>query len=237
MSARGRLVASSVAALVLLSGCGGSGEDDAASSYGDTAPADMVASAKSAMEDLHAVHLTGTLSNQGQSADVDLALADDGSCDGTFTINGGVAEIRAVDGAAWFRPDADVWTSFAGEGASQIIDFVGDKWVVLEQEQFREMCDFRSIMDSLISSPEKGRTYSHDGSKEINGEDTFRIKSESSAGTTYGYVRADEPHYLVRTEVSGDEDPATLTFSDFDVVPDVEAPAESDVVDLSDLTS
>lgn len=233
-----RLVCSVAATLALLSACdGSSGSGGADSSFDGTAPADMVAAARSAMDDLRAVHMTGTLSNQGNAADVDLSLSDDGSCDGTFTIDGGVAEIRAVDGDAWFRPDAKVWETFAGEGAEQVIDFVGDKWVVLEEAQFLEMCDFRSIMESLISSPEDGRTYSKDGSEEIDGEDTFRIKSDGSAGTTYGYVQAEEPHYLVRTERRGGEAPATMTFSDFDVVPDVEAPAEDEIIDLADFTS
>lgn len=197
----------------------------------------MIETATSAMEDLRAVHLTGTLTNQGTSADVDLALADDGSCGGTFTIDGGEAEIRAVDGKAWFRPDASVWESFAGASAAQVMDFVGDKWVVLKEAQFLEMCDFRSIMDSLISSPTADRDLSASGSEEIDGEKAYRIKSEDADDTSYGYVRAESPHYLVRTERQGGATPATVTFSDFDVVPEIEAPAESDVVDLSDFAS
>lgn len=192
----------------------------------------MVDAAKSAMEDVRAVHLTGTLTNQGLTADVDLALADSGACEGTFTIDGGVAEIRAVDGDAWFRPDAGIWKTFAGDNADQVIDFVGDKWVVLEEAQFLEMCDFRSIMSSLISCPEKGREYADGGSKKINGEDTYRVRSTGAGGTTYGYVQADDPHYLVRTERTGGESPATTTLSDFDHVPEVAAPAEADVIDL-----
>lgn len=232
-------VASAVLALAALTGCDGSdaGDSGKGSSFAGTAPDAMVETAMSAMEDLSAVHLTGTLTNQGQAADVDLALSDDGSCDGTFTIDDGVAEIRAVDGKAWFRPDADIWKTFAGENATQVMDFVGNKWVVLEQAQFLEMCDFRSIMDSLISSPEDGRKYSEDGSEEINGEETIRIKSEGTAGTTFGYVQAEEPHYLVRTERSGGEAPATVTFSDFDEAADVEAPAADEIIDLADFTS
>jgi hypothetical protein len=240
---RRRVVA--LAAVALLSGCGGpsdGGSPDGSGAGADDGfaglpAAEKVATAKAAMEDLRALHIEGTISNGGDAADVDLSMDADGRCSGTFTIGEGVAEIRAVDGAAWFRPDDGIWAQFAGASADQVSDFVDGRWVVLEDAQFMEMCDFDSIMDSLLSSPEAGREYSDAGTETIDGERAFRIESAGPAGTSLGYVQAAAPHYLLRTQRDGGEAPATMTFSAFDDDVDVEAPAADEVVDLGDLAS
>ncbi|MFJ9314313.1 hypothetical protein ACIRN4_09000 [Pimelobacter simplex] len=242
-----RLAATIALLAALLGGCG-TDDEPAPPSFAGKAPADQVAAARTAMADLHAVHLTGTLTNAGRPLDLDLALADDGSCAGTLGVDGGVAEVRATEDGAWFRPNATLWSSIvdadpdadtdADAAGEQIAEAVGERWVVLEDDDLRALCDFRSIMSSLISAPEDGRVYTSAGTEEVDGAPTLRIRSDDGnqgrgaggGGTTYGYIRTDAPHYLVRTERPGGEAPATMTFSDFDVVPDVVTPAADDVV-------
>lgn len=229
-----RLAATTALLAALMSGCG-TDDEPAPPSFAGKAPADQVEAARDAMADLRAVHLTGTLTNDGRPLDVDLALADDGGCTGTLGVDGGTAEVRTAEGGAWFRPDATIWDAIADGAGERIAEAVGERWVVLEDDDLRALCDFRSIMDSLISRPEDGRRYRSDGTEEVDGARTLRIRSEGVGGTSYGYVREDAPHYLVRTERRGGEAPATMTFSDFDVVPDVTAPDPDEVVDPSEL--
>jgi hypothetical protein len=233
-----------VAALVALAlaGCGGQSDDRSSGSTGDGGFADLpaaekVTTAKDAMADLRALHIEGTISNGSDAADVDLSMDADGGCSGTFTIEDGVAEIRAVDGSAWFRPDDAIWARFAGASADQVSDFVDGRWVVLDDAEIMEMCDFDSIMDSLLSSPEDGREYAADGTETIDGEQAYRIESSGPAGTSFGYVQVEAPHYLLRTERDGGEAPATMTFSAFDEDVEVEAPVEDDVIDLDTFMS
>lgn len=227
----------------LVSGCDDAPTDEkTTTSFAAIAPADQVEAARTAMADLTAVHLTGTITTDGRPLDVDLALGDDGSCTGTLGVAGGVAEVRAAEGGAWFRPDATLWSSIVDadtdDAGERIAEAVGERWVVLEDDDLRALCDFRSIMSSLVSPPGDGRVYSSAGTEEVDGAPVLRIRSDDGnqgrgaggGGTTYGYIRADAPHYLVRTERPGGEAPATMTFSDFDVAPDVAAPAADDVV-------
>jgi hypothetical protein len=222
--------------LILLTACNGGGSDDAGAEFAGLSASAKVTAAKDAMRDLHSIHIAGTLSNEGQEVEVDLHMSADGRCAGTFAFSGGVAEVRAVDDGAWMRPDAAIWEDFSEGSADQVTDFVGDKWVVLDDPQLEQMCDFRSVMGSLSDS-EPDRKYIADGTTEIDGVKTFRIMSSGSAGTTYGYVQADSPHYLTRTERREGEAPATMTFSDFDADVDVDVPDADDIIDLDQFSS
>ena len=237
---RGLLAAACVAAALVTGACGGDdaprrGEGRSSEAYTDRAPAAVVEDARAAMSGLEAFHMSGTLGRSDRPVDVDLALAADGRCTGTIGVDGGEAEVRAVDGQAWFRPDAAVWRSIAGADADRVRAAVGERWLVLDDATLRDLCDFRAILRGLISPPEDGRRYTHAGTDEIDGASVLRIQSDGVAGTSFGYVRDAAPHYLVRTERPGGEAPATVTFSDFDVAPEVEAPAPAEVVGPAEL--
>lgn len=227
--------------LVLLTACDeGSGSDggaDAGATFASSSAEAKVTAAKDAMRDLRSIHLTGTMSNEGQQVEVDLQSSADGRCVGTYGFSGGVAEVRATEDGAWMRPDAAIWEEFSGGDADQVTDFVGDKWVVLNDPQLEQMCDFSSVMDSLLSDSEPDRKYAADGSTDVDGVESFRIKSSGPDGTTYGYVQADSPHYLLRTERPAGDAPATMTFSEFDADVDVDVPAAEDIIDLDQYAS
>lgn len=234
-----RTVAVGLGGLLALTACSAGSSDESAdedTSFADSSAKSKVEAAKKAMSDLRSIHMTGTLSNDGQQAEVDLRLSDEGQCVGTYAFSGGVAEVRSNEEGAWMRPDAAIWKAFSGSTADQVTDFVGDKWVVLEAPQLEQMCDFESVMGSLLSGAEADREYSADGSEDIDGVKSFRIKSSGSSGTSYGYVQAEAPHYLTRTEREG-EAPASMTFSDFDEVVEVDAPDADDIVDLDQYAS
>lgn len=231
-----------VAGLVLLTGCDdrGSGSDqgaDAVATFSSSSAEAKVTAAKDAMRDLRSIRLTGTMSNKGQQVELDLQSSADGRCVGTYGFSGGVAEVRATEDGAWMRPDAAIWKAFSGGDAGKVADFVGDKWVVLDDPQLEQMCDFSSVMDSLLSDAGPDRKYTEDGSTDVDGAESFRIKSSGPDGPTYGYVQADSPHYLLRTERPDGDAPATMTFSEFDAEVDVDVPAAEDIIDLAQYAS
>jgi hypothetical protein len=48
-------------------------------------------------------------------------------------------------------------------------------------------------------------------------------------------VATDDPHYILQMQVTQGDQPATITFSDFDESVTIQAPASDQVIDLSKL--
>ena len=217
-------------AVAVLTACGGS-------DFSDESADDIAKAAKSAMRDLDAVRVSGEITSSGQTITIDLQADSDGNCTGTIGTGDGEAELLGVDGTTWMRPDEAFWQSFAGSSADQIIAAVGDKWVVIpeDSDSFNQFCDVNDLLDQMLKDDDKS-TYSKAGTDSVDGDDVVKIDNKDPEnGDSTGYVLVDDPHYLVKIEKTDGEDTGTVTFSEFDADFDVEAPAESDQVDLNNL--
>jgi len=214
----------------LLSGCGG-GDD-----FTEQSGKEIATRAKSAMGDLKSVTVKGSVTAGGKPVDIDLALSTAGDCTGTIGIAGGSTELRGVDGTVWLRPDAAFWKAATPDTADKVQAVVGDKWVLFPDEDggFGDLCDLDDLLDELVE--EHGATYSKAGEETLAGDDVVAVTSKDDGQSSTGYVRVDEPHYLVKMERTEGDQPGSVTFSGFDEDVDVEAPADSEVADLSALT-
>ncbi len=238
----GTLTATAALAATLLTGCGDSGGDGGGGGGDFTKQSgeEIAEAAKDAMADLEAVTVAGTLTSDGQEIEIRIEVGEGGNCTGEFTTQGATAEILGVDDTTWFRPDEAFWTLFAGpDAAPQIIAAVGDRWVTLPDDDtsFKSFCDIEEFLGEL-TDPDDDSTYTKGDTKEIDGEETIEIVSESEDdGTSSGYVLVDGDHYLVQIEKTEGDEPGSVTFSGFDEQPDVEAPADDEQVALDELES
>ncbi len=224
------LAVASVGMAAALTACGG--ED-----FTEKPAEDIVQASKDAMSDLSAVKVTGSISSDGQEIDLDMQTNSDGKCVGSISIDGGSAEIVGVDGTTWFKPDQAFWEATAGETAEQIMALVGDKWVLVPagDDGFSEFCDLDELLDQLLEDEDDDdkATFTTGEVEELDGEDVVPVEREDAEdGVSTGYVRVEEPNYLVKIDKTEGEDTGTVTFSEFDEEFDAEAPAEDDVVDL-----
>lgn len=238
---RGSLVAAVAVTAVLLAGCGDSGDDsggDADAFTGQSAE-EISDAAKDAMADLDAVTIDGTLTSDDQEIAITMSLGASGNCTGSFTTQGATAEILGVEGTTWFRPDEAFWTLFAGaELAPQVIEAAADRWVTLPEDDtsFKPFCDIEEFLGQLTDSD--SASYTKGDIDELDGEDVIEIISDrEDEGTSSGFVLVDRDHYLVKIEKTEGDDPGSVSFSDFNEEPDVEAPAEDEQVALEDLQS
>ena len=222
-------------AATLLTACGG-GDGDG---FADKSADEIVKTAKSDMGDLKAVKVSGSVTSDGEQLDIDLQASSEGDCTGTLGIAGGSTELLGVGGSMWMRPDEAFWRASAGENADTVITAVGDKWVVLPEsdDSFKTFCDVNELLDQLLKEDDSDNsTYSKAGTEDVDGDKTVKIDNEDPEdGTSTGYVLVDEPHYLVKIEKTEGADTGEVTFSAFDEDFEVEAPADDEVVDLSQL--
>lgn len=228
------LLAVGLGLLAATTGCSGGSDDD----FTHRSAGDIVDSARADMGDLDTVHITGSLTSDGQDVDVDVHLSTAGDCTGTLGLGGGTTELLGVGGATWIKPDEAFWRASAGDSADQVMAVVGDKWVVLPKAEasFDEFCDLDELLGRLLTDDRSDpATYATQGTDQLDGDPVVLVDSTDEEGTSTGYVRTDAPHYLVKLEKTGGTDSGSVTFTDFDVDVDAVAPAPADVVDLDSL--
>lgn len=225
-----RLGLAATGVLVLLAGCG--------SSFADESAADIEKASTTDMKELSSLHMQGEITNQEEEITLDLSLTDEGNCTGTVGVQGGTAEIISLDGESWFKADDAFWEASAGEAAPEIIEVVGDKWVVQPEGSgsFDAFCDLDTLLEELGTDEDKADSEKQDDTEEIDGQEAVVLETETDEGDPLTvWVAVDEPHYILQLEVTEGDEPGTVNFSEFDEEVDVEAPAEEDTIDLSEL--
>jgi hypothetical protein len=225
------LAVAGTALTAALAACGG-GDD-----FTDSSAEQMVKASMDAMDDLDALKVSGSIVTDGQQIDLEVQTNADGDCTGNIGVGDGTAELVGVGGSVWFKPDQAFWEASAGDAADQVVAAVGDKWVIVPEDEdgFSEFCDVDQLLDQLLAD-DQDSTYSKGDTEDVDGQDAVAVDNKTEDdGTSTGYIAVDEPHYLLKLEKTEGEDTGTVTFSEFDEDFEVEAPADDDAVDLSTL--
>lgn len=226
------LVVAGLGVAAALTGCGGN-------DFADRSADDIVTTAKADMKDLTSLKVSGEITSGGQHVSLDIQTDSDGDCTGTIGIEQGSAELLGVGGETWMKPDETFWRSLAGDSADQVMAAVGDKWVVVPDsaDSLTNFCDSDQLLDGVLKDEDDGSTYSKSGTAEVDGDQVVKVDNDDPKdGTSTGYVRVDEPHYLLKIEKTGGDEQGSVTFSAFDEDVDVLAPADGDVYDLGTLS-
>lgn len=219
-----------IALAATVTGCGDDGDSGDSGDFADEKPADIVEAASAAMNELTAVRVSGEMRSEGQEVAIDFQLDSDGNCTGTMDIGTGVIEVLGVEGDRWFKGDEAFWSTSGVPDTS----VVADKWVIDAEGDFAQFCDMEDFLESLFDE-EEGETYESQGTEEVDGEEVVVIERTSEEdGVSLGYIRADEPHYMVKIDKEGEEG-GNVAFSAYDEEFEVTAPGEDEIVDLDSL--
>ena len=212
-----RHVGIAAAAALLLTACGGNPLDDKTGQEVADAAAD-------ALEEAGAVRVQGTLTQDGEEAEVDLQLQGE-DASGTLTFGGVELQLINVGGDAFIQAPPDFWSSFGlpEEAAAQ---FDG-QWVVVPAEAASEFEQFS--LDGFIDELRNPSSEIKDEVQEDerDGEPVVIVEQEDGSTLT---VANDEPAYPLATTQEGESE---VTFSGFGEKEDIEAPA--DALDLTEL--
>jgi hypothetical protein len=230
-----RTVTGALGAMALLTACGGGGfEDESAET--------ITTEAEEAMLDLSSVRMSGDLTTDGEALELDVQISTEGDCTGTIGLGGGDAslEILSIGGETWMKPSEEFWRMFAGPQADQVVEAAGDRWVVLpesESDNFAELCDLDTFLEEMTEDDdEEGEEPTVGETEEVDGQEAVVVESETEEGDPVSaWVATDEPHHILKLEVSQGDEPGVITFSDFDEELDLEAPSDDEVFDLNQL--
>ena len=234
-----RQVVGAVGALAVLSACGGgSGSEGTDSDFANESASSIEEASIEDMKSLKAVHMEGSVDEQGNEIGLDLSLTTDGDCTGTVSRgDSGSAEVITLDGTSWFKPDEEFWKAQAGPTADQIIATVGDNWVQLPEgdESFASFCDLDQLLDQIEA--DKDAASEKGGTEDVDGQEAVKLTrdDEESGGTITVWVAVEDPHHILKVEQAGGDSPGGFTFSEFDEDADIEAPADDEVVTVEEL--
>jgi hypothetical protein len=224
------------ATLTACGGDGGSSDQAGGSDFAEESATTILAEAEKDMKALSSVTLSGELTTDGEPLSLDMAVTTDGSCEGTIGLQGGEAQILSDGRQSWMKPDDAFWRSFAGEQSAMVQEVVGDRWVVIpgDASDFAELCDLDELLSEMGSDEdaegEVGAT------EDVGGQEAVEVVTESEEGDPVSaWVATDDPHRILRMEVTQGGEPGTITFSAFDEELEIQAPAEDEVIDLDQL--
>jgi hypothetical protein len=204
---------------LLLTACGGSPLD------GKTGQ-EVADAAADALEKAGAVHIEGTVQQDGEEGGVDLHLQGEDAT-GSLTMSGAELQLIVVDGTVYAQGGADFWGSFGmpEEGAS----LVEGKWIILPDEAAGDFAEF-SLAGIVTSFRDPESKVKDDvRSDEVDGKDVVVVEQEDGSALS---VTDDEPSYPLSLTNKGDSE-GTLKFSRFGEKEDISAP--DDAVDLTEL--
>jgi hypothetical protein len=206
-------------AVLLLTACGGSPLD------GKTGP-EVAAAAADALEEAGAVHIEGTIEQNGEKGGVDLHLQGDGAT-GSITVSGVELQLLNVDGASYLQAPTEYWTSSGiPEDAAGLF---AAKWVVVPDgavEQFQQF-----TLDGIVDQFRNPTSGVKDDvrSDEVDGKSVVVVEQEDGGTLS---VADDEPANPLEMTSTG-ASAGTMTFSRFGEEEEITAPA--DALDLAEL--
>jgi hypothetical protein len=215
-----RQFTAAASAALLLTACGGGGPMD-----GKTGP-EVADAAADALEKAGAVHVAGTMNQDGEEGEIDLQLQG-ADASGTISFGGSEIEILNVEGQAYIKAPPGFWGSFGlpEEVASQ---FEG-KWVIVPAEAASEFEQF-----SLDGFVEELRNPESDVKKDVQEDEVDGdpvVVVEQGDGSTLT-VANDDPAYPLEITSKGDDE-GKLSFSRFGEEEEFEVPA--DALDLTEM--
>jgi hypothetical protein len=210
---------------LLLTACGGG---DSTNGEAAKKGPQVATDAADALEKSGAAHLTGSVTEQGQSGTVDLHLQG-ADVSGSIAIGGQQVQLVSTGGKIYAKAPAAFWSSFgAPESVAGQLD---GQWVIVPEQAASSFGTFtlKGLADEL-RKPSNGSYKDPVGSDTLGGQEVVVVTQTD--GSTVDVAATGTP-YPLKAENKGTDSPGTLNLGDFGKKTSITAP--SGALDLSQL--
>lgn len=247
-----RLVAATAALVAAATGCSVY-EDFTTSDFAQQDGDAIVAAASEAMLEVTSLRMTGQVRDGGEQFFVDLSMDRDDRCTGTLRVGGSHLDIRRIEDQAWIKGEAGAFNRLGGGSVPRhVLDRLSSSWLQVDTRTARQLCDFDVLLASfevvdLGQEQDDGKGSGNGSSQQdegdavvpatvveettIDGDKAVQLTaSPGGAHDETAWVLSEAPHHVVKLESTSMKDGGTLSFSEFDVPVEVEAPARKDVI-------
>jgi hypothetical protein len=217
-----------VVAVALVAGCGGGAKSNGIDKLSAT---DALAKVKTAVADVHSVHVKGTINQSGQPLNLEVFVGSD-AAKGTIGVGGGTMDLRLVKGVTYFRGDTKVFAAFGANAAQASLAagrWIKDTGSSGPASSFATFLDRKQLFDDLLKPQ---GTITTGGTATVNGHKAvILVDSASQGGKLYvASTGAAVPLRITRTGSNGGQ----VDFTDYNA--DVSVAAPSGAVDISQLS-
>ena len=181
----------------------------------------IIGDATKALEDAKSVHVEGTVGEAPLAITLDLVYAG-ANVEGTVGVMGIDAEVIKVGPDVYVKADTALFATFIPQDQQALLPLLNGKWVKVNEGLIGTVLPVPLTISALVAPTkpvEKGDITTVNGTKAITVKD--------GDGSEFHVAIEGEPYLL---DIKGDT--GSVTFSDFDETATVEAPKESDVVDI-----
>lgn len=232
----GKLAISAAATALLLSACGGPAGADP--EFLGQSPRAITKTAFAQMRSLTSVRILGTVMTTDGRIRIDLKADDQGGCTGSLRLNHGSARFIHTPEGTWLKADESFWRANAQspKHLRQIQASLGTSWTQAPAKtaDFEGLCSATTMLVEFKARKDGGEGRFSKGDVELIGEtEAIAINKKGGGHSSTVWVSVATPHRVVKLASREGGNPTTLSFEDFGVAVDAEAPHEDDVVELT----
>jgi hypothetical protein len=243
-----RVAAATAALVATTAGCSVY-EDFTTSDFAQKDGDAIVVAASEAMLDVTSLRVTGQVRDGGEHYFVDLSMDRDDRCTGTIRVGGSHLDIRRIGDRAWLKGEAGAFNRLGGGAVpQQVLDRLSGSWVQLDGRTATRLCDFDALLATfeVVDFGQQGKAGKGRSKRDeadgpvpasvveettIDGHKAVQLTaSPGGAHDENTWVLSEAPHHVVKLESTATQDGGTLSFSEFDVDVEVEAPPRKDVI-------
>lgn len=200
------------------------------------APADLLATVRSASESASAVHVKGSFVDSGDSVSVDMQLNKDGSASGTVSLDGSTFPLLVVDNVYYIQFTKGVMAGNGISPTSAAGKLLLNKWVPSNAKGM----DLGDLVNSLKPATDYDtfipmifdQIKSADDAPKPTGTDTVDgvpVEVYTFSDNSKADVATAAPHYLIEAAEPPTEGKGKLDFTGWDQPVKISAPPARDI--------
>ncbi|MFI9616839.1 hypothetical protein ACIHCM_35050 [Streptomyces sp. NPDC052023] len=198
--------------------------------------------AREAFRNATSLRLAGTISSDGQQLEVDLALDALGSCNGAVGNSLGIMHIIKSGPLVYVKAQDDFWRAtfsreMTAEQTEAMVALFAGRWVKpprLMSATAGRMCNrLGSLTEAL--SPASGGNPTREADAVVGGRPVAVLAERTTTETTTVYIAKEGKPYILKATVTGGNEPADVTFSDYNKPVDTTPPPPDQILDPTKL--
>ena len=198
---------------------------------------EIFGAAKQDITSLEAVHVSGSIRQDGASGTINLSVSRSGECRGSVAFDGIHFDLLVAEKRHFFRPDEAFFRRIGQSPADAQLSVtkVGDRWVEDGKRHVGEVCDFQELFDMSDQGHQSLRKalpgkVTVSGPVDLMGIEAMLLSSTGAKGDYNMYVAVDEPHHVVQlTAVGTKKADGSLTYTEYDIPVDTDVPAPDQI--------
>jgi hypothetical protein len=210
-----------------------SGAAPSSNGVASLSPPQILAKARTALENAASVHVKGLIVDQGDRIHVDIRIKRSAGGRGTLTVNGQTVELIRVGAKLYLRADEAFWRSQTGN--AEVGKLLGGKYLVAPatHPDFKDLAgiaDLKWMSEQLANDAPltKGKH------KNVRGTDAIGLVDSGTDGGVL-YVALQGQPYPLRLEPNDTGTGESIDYLDYGKPVTLTAPPASQVIDITKL--